>query len=175
MHTLGHIHNLEMFSQAQNIGDLNNIVKNSDTDIIPGLLSTLSSISGKYYINPVRFSNSVPIIECIKLAPGITGLVMIIALCIIASSSSEFIRRSFYNLFWYAHQILALIFFIGYVTHGIQGIIRKQINLDKHNPQYCYRFYSSWPTEDRRCDIPKFSGSAPTSYIWFDFLLFLLN
>lgn len=53
-----------MFVQSQNIGDPNKIEQNSDIDIIPGLLSTLSSISGRYYINPVRYSNSVPNIEC---------------------------------------------------------------------------------------------------------------
>ena len=55
-----------MFVQSQNIGDPNNLTYNinSDIDIIPGLLSTLSSISGRYYINPVRYSNSVPNIEC---------------------------------------------------------------------------------------------------------------
>ena len=122
------------------------------------------------YLNPVRTPNSNTIYEGLKLASGVTGIVMCIAAAVIVSSSSRFIRRSFYNLFWYLHQICAVIFFLGFVTHGITGIVAIQTNLGKHDPQKCYKLYSQWPYKNEQesivCDIPKFTGTMPTSWLY---------
>ncbi len=67
---------------------------------------------------------------------------MCIVLAILFSSSTRLIRLSFYNLFWYLHQICAVIFFLGYVTHGISGIVSTQTNVNRHDPGKCYKLYS---------------------------------
>ena len=165
IHTLGHIHNLEMFIVARNSVYTPSSFTNQH-DLLNGLLSTLSFIQNGSYINPVQTDNAVPIIEAIKLLPGTTGILLCLILSIIASTSSEYMRRSFFNLFWYAHQILALLFFILFSAHGVQGVIRRQTNLDQNDPQKCYQIYSDWYQGSRTCDIPQFEGSMATSWAW---------
>jgi NADPH oxidase len=77
-------------------------------------------------------------------------------------------RHYFYNLFWYTHQVLAALFIIFFCVHGLQGVVRKQINLDRHDPEKCYQYYTDWPFSqaDRVCDIPKFTSNSATSWIW---------
>ena len=160
IHTLGHVFNVEMFVAGYDAA-LSYSNKTENT-IISGLISTLSL--QKNGVNPVS-QNSNPVFEAIKLLPGITGIVLCIVLSAIASSASETIRRSFYNLFWYSHQILAFLFYVMFIFHGFQGVVKKQTNLDKNDPQKCYKKYLTWGT-DIECDIPKFSGSSPSSWMW---------
>ena len=167
IHTLGHISNLEAFVVGQTL--TSGTAGGSDTDANAeheGLLSTLSSISGSGYINPVRQPYAVPIVDTLKLVPGATGLVLCLVLGLFASTSNEYVRRSFYNLFWYAHQSFATVFMALYCVHSLQGVVRKQTNLSAHDPQQCYVRYAEWPTEDRACDMPAFAGSTPTSWMW---------
>ena len=160
---MGHIHNLESFILAKDAAQ-----SASDPENLPGLLSTLSNLRGDYYLNPVRTEHALPIIEAIKMVPGITGILLCIILLIFASTSSFFIRHYFYNLFWYVHQVSAALFIILFCVHGLQGVVRKQINLDTHNPEKCYQFYSEWPFSraDRVCDMPKFTSNSATSWMW---------
>ena len=100
------------------------------------------STNNPKYVNPVQTKNSNPIIEGLKIMPGWTGILMCLMLAFIASSSSRLIRRSFYNLFWYLHQICAGIFLSLFCIHGIQGLVNYQTNLERHEPQMCYKYYS---------------------------------
>jgi NADPH oxidase len=93
-------------------------------------------------VNPVKVPNSNTTAEALKLAAGVTGIVLCMVLAVMASSSSRFIRRSYYNVFWYIHQICAVLYFLALVTHGIQGIVKAQTNLDDHNPEKCYLLYT---------------------------------
>jgi len=108
---LGHIFNIENFVNGYQL----TLTKSNSS--LNGLISTLSLQTNG--INPA--SGSIAIFETIKLLPGISGIFLCLILCVIASSSSEFIRRSYFNLFWYSHQILALLFFILFAVHGLQG------------------------------------------------------
>lgn len=143
----------------------------TEQDLLSGLLSTLSLLNNHNngtFINPVQNENAIPILETFKILAGISGIFMCLALCIIATTSTEYMRRSFYNIFWYSHQIFGALFFILFCVHGIQGVVRKQSNTNRHDPQKCYLVYSDWPinTPDRICDIPQFNGSMATSWIW---------
>ena len=131
---------------------------------IAGLLNTLSNLNNPY-INPVRSPNANSIAETFKLAGGVTGIAMCIALALLISTASEYMRRSNYNLFWYMHHLTASLFIVSFVLHGIQGVVRKQTNLDANNPQKCYLEYTNW-SPNKECDVPKFSGANPTSWIW---------
>ena len=159
MHTLAHILNAEFYVEAYNerITMVTSFSDVSDEEKIETLLLKLSKETD---VNPVRLPNSNTIGEALKLAAGITGIVLCIVLAIMASSSSRFIRRSYYNLFWYTHQICAVIYFLALVTHGIQGIVKAQTNLDDHDPQKCYLYYSS---------VGLFSRTLPINFNFFYF------
>ncbi len=165
MHTLSHIHNFESFVVAYNTYQNTN---DTQANLIAGLLNTLSNLPilpNGTYLNPIRSPNANTVAETFKLASGLTGIAMCLILGLFASSASEYIRRSFYNLFWCMHQVLSILFLIALFTHGIQGIIKSQTNVDRNNPQKCYLTYKTW-SSGRECDIPQFAGSSPTSYIW---------
>jgi predicted ferric reductase len=166
---LGHIWNVEYFVIARDSKYKPSANTSTEQDLLSGLLSTLSLLSSKEnntYINPIMVNDPVAIFETLKIAAGITGVLMVMTLGILLSTSLEYIRRSFYNLFWYMHQIIAILFFIMFCVHGIQRVIRKQTDLEENDPQKCYLIYSEWPSIQRKCSIPKFSGSSPSSWIW---------
>lgn len=143
----------------------------ANQDDLSGLFSTLSLLNKRpngSFINPINTENAIPIFEAFKLLAGLSGIIMCVSLSILASTSSENIRRSFYNLFWYSHQIFALVFLIFFCIHGAQRIVKIQTNVKTHNPQQCYLVYSEWPlkTRTKQCDIPEFEGLFPVSWIW---------
>jgi NADPH oxidase 2 len=162
IHTLGHIYNLESFVVARDAKKSDKIPEAED---LGGLLSILSHLGHDVYLNPVKTDNSLPIVETIKMLPGTTGVLMCLCLCVIASTSSEIVRRSFFNLFWYTHQLMASSFFIFFIVHGLQKVVRKQTNTNRNNPEKCYKTWSSWP-EPGVCDLPEFDGNMATSWIW---------
>ncbi|RNA12749.1 Cytochrome b-245 heavy chain [Brachionus plicatilis] len=171
IHTVAHVHNLESFVLARNAEYVPSSSTTKEEELLSGLFSTLSSLNKRpngSFINPVENENSVPIFEGFKLLSGVSGIIMCISLSIMASSSSENIRKPFYNLFWYSHQIFAAVYFLFLFIHGAQKVVKHQTNLEDHNPQQCYLIYSEWPikTESKQCDIPKFEGHFPDSWIW---------
>lgn len=154
VHTIGHFHNFESLQIAYNS---------------PGLLSTLSLLplnKNGTFINPIRDANANVIGESFKFAAGITGIVLCIVLALFATTASEYIRRSFYNLFWVMHNVLAVLFVLCACLHGIQGIVRKQTNIDRNNPEKCYLKYTEWSPNNKECDLPQFAGSPPSTWIW---------
>uniref|UniRef100_A0A674JS01 NADPH oxidase 1 n=1 Tax=Terrapene triunguis TaxID=2587831 RepID=A0A674JS01_9SAUR len=50
--------------------------------------------------------------------PGLTGVIITVALILMVTSSMEFIRRSYFEVFWYTHHLF-VIYFAGLVIHGI--------------------------------------------------------
>lgn len=59
---------------------------------------------------------------------------------------------------------MALLYFVLLCVHGLQQVIRHQINLTENDPQQCYMTYNRWPT--RTCDIPQFAGQPASSWYW---------
>lgn len=49
---------------------------------------------------------------------GLTGVIITIALVLMVTSAMEFIRRSYFEVFWYTHHLF-VIYFIGLGLHGI--------------------------------------------------------
>eukprot|EP00127_Corallochytrium_limacisporum_P000684 Clim_evm3s23 gene=Clim_evmTU3s23 len=56
--------------------------------------------------------------------PTLTGVVLVIVIWLMATSSVETIRRTYFEVFWYTHHLFVL-WYIGISVHGIQGFIRK--------------------------------------------------
>jgi len=164
IHTLGHIKNIENFVEGKNLA-----VSPGESHSLYGLISTLSQLPSTpngSYINPIRFSKANPIIETFKMLPGVSGVLMCLAMGIILTTSCKFMRISFYNLFWFSHQIFSFAFVLLFCVHGLQGVIRKQNNLDYNDPKTCYNNYTNWSSKNEVCQIPQFESSMPTSWIW---------
>ncbi|CAF5078228.1 unnamed protein product [Rotaria magnacalcarata] len=81
------------------------------------------------------------------------------------SSSTTLIRRSFYEIFWFAHHLF-IIFFICLITHGLQRIIKSQTNVNEHNPEICASLYLEWGVNEQCLIYPRFSGAEATSWMW---------
>lgn len=56
--------------------------------------------------------------EVLNTIAGVTGVVITVALILIITSSTELIRRSCYEVFWYTHHLF-VVFFIGLIIHGM--------------------------------------------------------
>ncbi|RDD45865.1 Cytochrome b-245 heavy chain [Trichoplax sp. H2] len=126
------------------------------------LLNTLNQLNTS--LNPIRFSNADLTTEVLKTAPGITGIIITLALILMYASSTEVIRRSYFEIFWYAHHLF-VIFFIGLCIHAVIGVIKVQVNLDTHDPDYCYNKRPWGPPNNLNCSIPIFKRTS-TPQVW---------
>lgn len=129
-------------------------------------LATLGTKDGETYLNPIRK----PIHQTggvFVLTGGWTGFIMALCLLLMLTSSTEFIRRSYFELFWYVHHLF-IIFFGFMLFHGTGSQIRRQTNTDAHNPEFCSTVKpDEWTSTNSRCSTtPQFEGLAPTSWIW---------
>lgn len=85
-----------------------------------GLILALSSLhANNNWVNPVRQPYAEAALEIWGLVPGVTGVVITAALILIVTTSTEFIRRYQFELFWFTHHVF-VVFFIGMLLHGIQ-------------------------------------------------------
>ena len=60
-----------------------------------------------------------PITVCFITAAGVTGHVITVALFLMVTSSLEFIRRSYFEVFWYTHHLF-IVFLLGLAFHQFQ-------------------------------------------------------
>ncbi|KAL8579512.1 hypothetical protein ACOMHN_025465 [Nucella lapillus] len=126
-------------------------------------LTRLPTSSNGTWVNPIRSSGSDPTQEMFRRVAGVTGVVITLCLILIISSSTEIIRRSYFELFWYTHHLFIL-FFIGFVIHGAERIIRHQSNTAEHNPEKCFNQTEKWGQSP--CVDPQFEGAGPFSWAW---------
>ncbi|GFR60063.1 cytochrome b-245 heavy chain [Elysia marginata] len=115
-----------------------------------------------------------PIQELFKTIAGVSGVVITLCLILIVSSSTEIIRRSYFELFWFTHHIF-IIYLLGFLIHGAGMIVRRQSNLNEHSLSICKDKPTSWGTGD--CAVPQFEGSFPDGWIWLmaPMLLYLIE
>ena len=93
---------------------------------------------------------------------GITGHIIWLVLFLMATSSVEAIRRSFFEIFWYTHHLF-IFYFIALGVHQFQMILPVQSNLTDHDPVNC----SVFPLGSGDCPPAVFSAARPSSYKWF--------
>ena len=69
------------------------------------------------------------------------------------------IRRSFFEVFWYSHQIFIFIYPVLHF-HGSGHVIKEQINLDEHNPEWCSQPQNLeiWGDSGNLCPVPEYTG-----------------
>uniref|UniRef100_A0A4X2KZG0 NADPH oxidase 1 n=1 Tax=Vombatus ursinus TaxID=29139 RepID=A0A4X2KZG0_VOMUR len=95
---------------------------------------------------------------------GLTGVIITLALILMVTSATEFIRWCYFEVFWYAHHLF-VIYFIGLVIHGIGGIVRGQTedSMKEHPHSKCAEEYKDWGEHCRR---PRFEGLPADSWKW---------
>ncbi|CAG5126562.1 unnamed protein product [Candidula unifasciata] len=153
IHVGAHCFNFERLAAAKRVTEEN----------LVNYLSRLPLTPNGTWINPIRVADPDPTREVVKTVAGITGIIITLCLVLMVSSSTEIIKRSYYEVFWFTHHIF-IIFFIGFVIHGAQMIIHHQSNLSAHPLPKCAENPKGWGSSE--CAIPEFEGSMPRSWIW---------
>ena len=119
-----------------------------------------------------------PVLVCFSTAAGITGHVMVVVLFLMVTSSIEFIRRSYFEVFWYTHHLF-VIYLIALGFHQTQRLLPVQNNFNVHPPERCSMEGVTGIPEsapDSPCSTdnpPTFTASGPTSFFWFVVPLFI--
>ncbi|XP_067398324.1 NADPH oxidase 3 [Emydura macquarii macquarii] len=156
IHIIAHLINIERYhiSQSKEAGGLQN------------KLSGIGKIPNESYLNPIRNYEANTTTQILTTVAGVSGVVITVAFILIMTSSTEIIRRSFYEVFWYTHHLF-VVFFIGLVIHGMGRLIRGQTpqSLLLHNVTYCKDHYSEWE-KAAQCPLPLFSGNEPVAWKW---------
>ncbi|EAW47689.1 NADPH oxidase 3 [Homo sapiens] len=156
IHIVAHFFNLERYHWSQ-------------SEEAQGLLAALSKLGNtpnESYLNPVRTFPTNTTTELLRTIAGVTGLVISLALVLIMTSSTEFIRQASYELFWYTHHVF-IVFFLSLAIHGTGRIVRGQTqdSLSLHNITFCRDRYAEWQTV-AQCPVPQFSGKEPSAWKW---------
>ncbi|XP_062589559.1 uncharacterized protein LOC134251193 [Saccostrea cucullata] len=159
IHLGAHIFNVERYREAYNSRDREN----------RELLAMLSSYRDNpsvntTFLNFIDTPNTDAVKEALKTLSGVSGVVITLILIVMVSSATELIRRSYFEIFWFTHHLFIL-FFIGVIVHGFQGIVRRQSNVAEHDPQQCMANFRTWGTEGG-CPIPQFVGLEPNAWKW---------
>ncbi|CAF1209768.1 unnamed protein product [Adineta steineri] len=156
VHVSAHIYNYERLIDVHN-----------EYGTLAAVLNLLYLKSSDSQINPFDKinSNTLGVGAMFGTTAGITGVILCVCLLIMLSSSTMLIRRSFYEIFWYTHHLF-IVFFVCLMLHGLQGIVKSQINLQEHNPDICASLYREWGTNEQCRIYPRFAGSKPASWIW---------
>uniref|UniRef100_A0A7M4ERP8 NADPH oxidase 1 n=1 Tax=Crocodylus porosus TaxID=8502 RepID=A0A7M4ERP8_CROPO len=153
VHTIAHLFNLERYNDSQQAAD----------GSLSSVLSDLHQDGSDKWLNPIHSNSTVstPAYVTFTSIPGLTGVIITVALILMITSSMEFIRRSYFEVFWYTHHLF-IIYFAGLVIHGIAGLVRGQTeeSLKKYSPQHCaqYLVYRDGRSTHHHCKEPEFGG-----------------
>uniref|UniRef100_UPI00398EA13E cytochrome b-245 heavy chain n=1 Tax=Pristiophorus japonicus TaxID=55135 RepID=UPI00398EA13E len=154
IHIIAHLFNFERFMNCQ-------------LDESGPLNTALSKVgNSESYLNPIQSNITNPTKVAFTTVAGLSGVAITLALILIITSSTEIIRRSYFEVFWYTHHLF-VIFFAGLVIHGIGQIVRGQTDtsLRNHNATYCKDKYKEWGKVSN-CPMPQFSGNPPMTWKW---------
>ncbi|MGH0175427.1 UNVERIFIED_CONTAM: hypothetical protein FKN15_070450 [Acipenser sinensis] len=151
-HIVAHLFNIERYHESQSM----------DAEELLKKLSCLGENSNETYLNPIRTYDTSTTKEVFMSISGATGVIITVGLVLMFTSSTQFIRRSFHELFWFTHHLFVVVF-IGLVFHGAGQIVRGQTveSLSNHNVSYCKDHLSEWG-HFSECPSPEFAGSSPS-------------
>uniref|UniRef100_A0A8C4KVA2 NADPH oxidase 1 n=1 Tax=Equus asinus asinus TaxID=83772 RepID=A0A8C4KVA2_EQUAS len=154
IHIIAHLFNFERYSNSRKATD-------------GSLASVLSSLYNdkkeeNYWLNPFHSPDMTVEYVTFTTIAGLTGVIITIALVLMVTSAMEFIRRSYFEVFWYTHHLF-VIYFIGLGLHGIGGIVRGQTQESMHesDPHKCEESFQTWKDHHPSCKNPRFEGHAP--------------
>lgn len=140
------------------IFNFENLVNAYDDSELSHQLSIMSDVRNDTHINPVRKQNSDPSTELFRTVAGISGFVITLTLILMVTSSSELLRRSYFEVFWYTHHLF-VVFFVGLIVHGMQGLLRRQTNIEEHDPETCHKNII-------KCPRPHFEAAGAETWKW---------
>eukprot|EP00112_Aurelia_sp_Birch-Aquarium-sp1_P009789 Seg2125.5 transcript_id=Seg2125.5/GoldUCD/mRNA.D3Y31 product="Cytochrome b-245 heavy chain" protein_id=Seg2125.5/GoldUCD/D3Y31 len=133
------------------------------------LVSKLNNQPPSNYVNPFG-PGSDGVTEAIQTLAGVSGIIMTMCLIIMVTSSTELLRRSYFEVFWFTHHLFVF-FFVGLIIHGMQGIIHSQQNIQDHDPELCAD--KDWTLTPKCQKLPKFGSPGPATWKWVVGPLFL--
>uniref|UniRef100_A0A8C8VPB9 NADPH oxidase 1 n=1 Tax=Pelusios castaneus TaxID=367368 RepID=A0A8C8VPB9_9SAUR len=159
VHIIAHLCNFEWYNDSQQAAD----------GSLSSILSDLhQDEESNKWLNPIRSNNTVTYVTFTTI-PGLTGVIITVALILMVTSSMEFIRRSYFEVFWYMHHLF-VIYFAGLVIHGIAGLVRGQTaeSLKEHNPELCAQDPKQWDRKNKhsQCEEPEFGSIPAESWQW---------
>ncbi|KAJ6663254.1 hypothetical protein lerEdw1_010390, partial [Lerista edwardsae] len=158
IHIIAHLCNFEWYNQAQQ----------TINGSLPSILSRIHQ-HDELWLNPIQSNTTTPLHVTFTTIPGLTGVIITLALILMVTSSTEFIRRSYFEVFWYTHHLF-VIYFVGLVIHGIAGIVRGQTaqSLEHYDLEYCRQHPEDWGRHDTHphCEVPEFAGIPAESWKW---------
>ncbi|XP_077778873.1 NADPH oxidase 1 isoform X2 [Podarcis muralis] len=157
VHIIAHLLNFEWYNRAKQATD-------------GDLASTLSHLheDDGLWLNPIHSNTTTPLYVAFTTIPGITGVIITLSFILMVTSSMQFIRRNYFEVFWYTHHLF-VIYFLGLVIHGIAGLVRGQTDksLEESNPKLCAGQYTEWAQgNSTHCKVPEFQGLPAESWKW---------
>ncbi|XP_033635481.1 cytochrome b-245 heavy chain-like [Asterias rubens] len=160
MHVVSHCFNFQHLYNAAS----------GESGELASVLSLRTTANGAK-LNPIRVisknSLGLGLVEkALVLLPGWTGAVLSLVLILMFSSATEFIRRSYFETFWFTHHLFVL-YFAMILAHGALGVVSSQSNVAHHDPKVCYELYTEWPSE--QCPNPEFVNGSASSWKWLLF------
>ncbi|KAM4662246.1 NADPH oxidase 1 [Discoglossus pictus] len=168
IHTIAHLFNMEWFYNGAQDG----------TGTLSGMISSIGDDDNDW-VNPFRHKTDTPSYMAFTTIAGLSGVVITLALILMITSSTEFIRRSYFEVFWYTHHLF-IVFFIGLVIHGAGQIVRGQTagSMESNDYDKCHDLFAQWQhgrsdddddddkEEQTRCIMPRFQGNEPMTWKW---------
>ncbi|NXC56991.1 NOX1 oxidase, partial [Aleadryas rufinucha] len=159
VHTIAHLFNLERYNQSQQATD----------GSLPAVLSKMHLQGSNKWLNPIHSNQTTVEYVAFTTIPGLTGVIITLALILMVTSSTEFIRRNYFELFWYTHHLF-LVYFAGLVIHGIAGLVRGQTeqSMAEVPPHHCAEYLTQWDQNCTHvcCKDPEFGSIPAESWKW---------
>ncbi|XP_071955095.1 NADPH oxidase 2-like [Antedon mediterranea] len=162
VHCIAHFFNFQYLYDAQVDGPEGSLKR---------FLSDLDDVGNNTWINPVRPPPTTlyglgVIQQGLRRVAGWSGVVITMALLVMFTSATEFIRRSYFETFWFTHHLF-IIYFGFLLVHGVEGVVRSQSNTDIHDPFFCEDVpVTEWKLDANCTTNPMFVKGSPASYKW---------
>ncbi|KAM3616352.1 uncharacterized protein V6R79_016505 [Siganus canaliculatus] len=144
-------------------------------------LANVVNFSGSYSddfpaLNLARYRGEDPKLILLTTIPGVTGVLLVLILFLMFTSSSYCVRVFNYEIFWYTHNLF-IVFYVILMVHMVGGALKYQTNIEAHPPG-CLRANQSsteqqseeleqGEDEERRCrEDAHFLPHYPQTWLW---------
>lgn len=162
IHYFAHSYNVHQYSTAhdEKVG-----YKEKNNSKLVLKLASLGDNPDETYLDPIRKS-TYPIGSVFLLTGGWTGVIITTALLLMVTSSTEFMRRSYFEVFWFTHHLF-VIFFGFLMFHAISRQVHGQSNINEHDPVICVDVDpDNWTSNVNCTTTPQFAGGIPATWKW---------
>ncbi|XP_035180835.1 NADPH oxidase 1 isoform X2 [Oxyura jamaicensis] len=140
VHTIAHLFNLERYNDSQQATD----------GSLAAVLSKMHLQNSNKWLNPIHSNQTTVEYVAFTTIPGLTGVIITLALILMVTSSTEFIRRNYFEVFC--------------------GLVRGQTedSMEEVHPQRCAEYLVHNHKECRHecCKNPEFSSIPAESWKW---------